>query len=301
MCDMHLTPVDCPNCGYKKYYTVLYPENFSPGDLNKNIFSARRMPDKIHYQLVQCNGCGLVRSTPTINITQLNNLYKKSRLTYDEEIGNLIVTYLHAMQPILQKLPHSAKILEIGCGNGFLVKELHDLGYINTYGIEPSWDAVNKAHQSVKRNLKHSILKRGMFPEETFDFIFFFQTLDHIPCPNGFLKECHRLLKKNGYILSFNHNIDSLASKLFGEHSPIIDIEHTFLYNPDTISLLFKKHGFKVEKVYSPLNYVSIRHIIRLSPIPKNIKNFILHKIATRLKINIKIKLGNLCLVGRKV
>lgn len=297
---MRFTPVRCPICGYKKSYTVIYPKKFTVADLNKYIFSARRMPDKIHYQLVQCKTCGLVRSTPTINIMYLYNLYKNSRLTYDDEIGNLVITYLNALKPILNKLPHSARILEIGCGNGFLVKAIHDLGYINTYGIDPSSDAIHKAHQSVKRNLRLSILKPGIFTKETFDFIFFFQTLDHVPSPTAFLKECYSLLKHNGYILSFNHNINSLVSKLFGENSPIIDIEHTFLYNPGTISLLFKKNGFNVDNVYSPLNYMSLRHIIRLSPIPNTMKKYILLHKSKILDIKINIKAGNLCLIGRK-
>jgi len=298
---MNFTHVDCPICGSKKNYTVLYPKNFSIGDLNKTIFSARRLPDKIHYQLVRCKSCGLVRSTPTINKMYVYNLYKQSRLTYDDEVENLVISYLHALKPILGTLSHSAKLLEIGCGNGFLVKAVYDLGYINTYGIEPSSDAISKAYPSVKRHLIHSILKPGIFKKETFDCIFFFQTLDHIPDPNGFLKECYRLLKHGGSIVSFNHNIDGFASKLFGENSPIVDIEHTFLYSPRTITLLFQKNGFLVDEVYSPHNYVSLSHIIWLSPIPKILKKYILQKKSYISDIKIHIRLGNLCLLGKKV
>jgi SAM-dependent methyltransferase len=298
---MNFTSVSCPICSTINNYTVIYPKNFTIADLNTDIFSARRIPDKIHYRIVKCNGCGLVRSTPTIETMYLYDLYKKSRLTYDQEIWNLIRTYLNALKPVLNTLPSSANILEIGCGNGFLVKALHDVGFINTYGIEPSTDAMNKAQTSIRRFLRHSILKAGIFKKKTFDFIFFFQTLDHIPRPNGFLKECNHLLKPRGYILSFNHNIDGFASTLLGERSPIVDIEHTFLYSPKTISLLFKKNGFKVNKVYSPLNFVSLRHIIWLSPIPKIIKNAILLHTSRVLNMNFNIKLGNLCLVGRKV
>jgi SAM-dependent methyltransferase len=297
---MNLTSVACPICGSQKNYTIIYRKNFSLRDLNTNIFSARRIPDKIHYQIVRCKTCGLVRSTPTIHTNSLYHLYKHSQFTYDAEVRNLIITYVNALKPILHTLQHSAKILEIGCGNGFLVKALHDLEYTNAYGIEPSSDAIDKAHPTIKKNLIHSILKPGIFGKETFDFIFFFQTLDHIPDPNGFLKECYRLLKVNGYILSFNHNIDSLASKLMGERSPIIDIEHTFLYSPRTISLLFKKNGYTADTVYSPLNYVSLRHIIWLFPIPNSVKRALLLNKSKILDINMYIKLGNVCLVGRK-
>ncbi len=297
---MKLTPVACPICGFYGGDTVLYKKNFSLRDLNTNIFSARRIPDKIHYQIVKCKTCGLVRSTPTVRQIFLYQLYKKSLFTYDEEVGNLTRTYIKALKPILQKLPRSAKLLEIGCGNGFLLKALHDLGYHNVYGIEPSQDAINKAHTSIKRTIKHGVLKPGIFREETFDCIFFFQTLDHIPLPNEFLKECYRLLKHNGNILSFNHNVDSVSSKLLKESSPIIDIEHTFLYSPKTISLLFKKNNFTVDTVYAPLNYVSLRHIIWLFPIPNTLKKSILLHTPNILNTSIPINLGNVCLTGRK-
>jgi len=298
---MKFINVICPICGSKKNYTVIYPKNFEINDFNKNIFSARRIPDKIHYQLVKCNICGLVRSTPTIDTVCLYDLYRKSKLTYNGEIENLISTYIHAVKPILNKLSHSARLLEIGCGSGFVVKAIHDLGYIKTYGIDPSSDAIHKAHTSIKRNLKQSILKPKLFDKETFDFIFFFQTLDHIPDPNAFLKECYRLLKHNGYILAFNHNIDSVSSKIFGEKSPIIDIEHTFLYSPETISLLFKKNGFKINTVYSPSNTVSLRHSVLLFPIPKYIKKFFLCNKSKILDISINMQLGNICFVGQKI
>lgn len=301
MHSIKFAPVACPICGNTKNYTVLYPKNFKLSDFNKNIFSARRMPDKIHYQLVSCNRCGLVRSTPTIASDNLYDLYKKSQFTYDDETENLTSTYLHAIQPILKKLPRSANILEIGCGNGFLLKAIHYFGFHNIYGIEPSSDAISKTHTSLKEKIKQSILKPGIFKKETFDFIFFFQTLDHIPDPNAFLRECYHLLKHTGSILAFNHNIDSLSSKILGEKSPIIDIEHTFLYGPKTISLLFKKSSFLVDTVFSPSNSVSLRHIIRLSPIPKRMKNFLLSNKSTVLDRIVTIQLGNLCLIGHKV
>jgi len=298
--NMKLTHVACPICGYTNNYTVLYPNNFSAGDITTSIFSARRMPDKIHYQIVTCKTCGLVRSTPTITAGSLYRLYKNSRFTYGDEVRNLIRTYVKALKPILQTLHYSAKILDIGCGNGFLITALHDLGYTNVYGIEPSSDAIDKAHHAIKKNLIHNTLKPGIFKEQSFDFIFFFQTLDHIPDPNGFLKECYHILKHQGYILSFNHNIDSLSSKLLGERSPIIDIEHTFLYSPKTITLLFRKAGFTVDSVYSPLNSVSVRHIIRLSPVPDTLKKSLLIHKPGILNITVNMRLGNICLVGRK-
>jgi len=297
---INLKYIKCPICESDNNYKILYKKNFKLSNLNTKIFSARRLPDKIHYQLVKCNQCGLVRSTPVVDIKYLSQLYKKSLLTYDDEINNLTTSYINSVKPILKKLAKNAKILEIGCGNGFVLKAIYDLGYRNVFGIEPSTDAISKSNSKIKKNIVTDILKPALFDKESFDFIFFFQTFDHIPEPNKFLKECNQLLKTNGHILAFNHNVDSFSSKLLGEKSPIIDIEHAFLYSPKTIKTIFKKNGFTINKVYSPKNTLSIKHLFWLLPIPKNIKQKIVKSNLNILDKKINIKLGNVCIEGQK-
>lgn len=296
-----LKKVNCVICGSVKNYQILYKKNFKLTDLNVDTFSARRLPDKVHYQMVKCNNCGLVRSTPIVDIKYLSNLYKKSLLTYNDEINNLITTYTNAVKPILNKLPKNARILEIGCGNGFVLKAISDLGYKNVYGVEPSVDAIKKADPKIRKNIVLNILKPGLFKNKSFDFVFFFQTLDHIPDPNKFLKVCFQMLKNNGYILSFNHNVDSVSAKLLGERSPIIDIEHTFLYSFKTMIKIFEKNKFVVNKIYSPNNVLSFRHLFWLFPIPKFIKKKIISSPIKLFDRTINVKLGNICLEGQKL
>lgn len=297
---MKFIKINCPICENNSNFKILYKKNFKITDLNTKIFSARRLPDKIHYQLVKCNKCGLVRSNPIVESKFLNKLYEKSLLTYDEEVKNLTLTYLNSIRSILNKISKDKKILEIGCGNGFILYSIYNLGYKNVFGIEPSIDAVNKSNPKIKKNIKIGILKPNLFPKNSFDFIFFFQTFDHIPKPNQFLKECYRLLKPNGYILSFNHNIDSISSKLLKEKSPIIDIEHTFLYNPKTMQRIFEKNNFIVNKIYSPYNILSLKHFVWLFPLPLTIKKWLINSNSDILFHKVKIKLGNLCLEAQK-
>ena len=125
-------------------------------------------------------------------------------------------------------------------------------------------------------------------------------TLDHISDPNTFIKNCYQLLDKGGYLVAFNHNIDSFSSKLLGEKSPIIDIEHTCLYSPQTITKLFIKHKFNVMNVYSPKNVISLRHLIWLAPFPNKIKEALIKINSNLLNHKISVKLGNLCIIVQK-
>ncbi len=290
----------CALCNSEINYRVIFESRFDEKDFNSDTFSARRLPDRLHFQIVKCKKDNLVRSNPILDPKTLANLYKQSQFKYDKEVPNLIKTYLKALDPILKNLPKNAKILEIGCGNGFLLKALKNLGFKNVFGLEPSRQAIIKAHQSIKQRIKIDILKQGLYKKGSFDLICFFQVLDHVANPNEFLKICFDLLIPSGYILSFNHNIDSFSAKLLKDKSPIIDIEHTYLYSPQTLKLLFEKNKFTPIKVYAPPNFVSIEHLVRLSPLPKPVKQTLL-SLSSILNMSLLLNLGNLCIIARKL
>jgi SAM-dependent methyltransferase len=297
---MKLNYIDCPICGSKDDYKVIIKENFKLKDININTFSARRLPDRLHFKIVKCNKCQLVRSNPVIDSDIITELYKNSILTYQDEITNLITTYYNYLKPVLGKMSFDDNILEIGCGNGFILNFLFELGYKNVFGIEPSNNAVKKANKNIVENIKVDIFKKNLFKKDYFKFIFSFQTFDHISDPNGFLEECYKILKKGGYMLSFNHDVNSFINRLLGVKSPIIDIEHTFLYSPSTIKKIFEKNKFVVIEIKSPTSIISLKHFFWLLPLPQNLKQKIINSKSLFLKKNIKLKLGNLCILAQK-
>jgi 2-polyprenyl-3-methyl-5-hydroxy-6-metoxy-1,4-benzoquinol methylase len=301
---MELIETKCPICDSIGNYTVIYKSNFSYSDLTSEVFSARRLPDAIHYQIVRCNNDNLVRSSPVYDTSIIENLYKTSKLNYTEQIENLIPSYLTVLDKVLCKFAKDAKILEVGCGNGFILKALSDRGYSNIYGIEPSSDAAAKADDNIRGKITVDFLKEGIYNNGYFNFIFFFQTLDHIYEPVQFLNSCYNLLMPGGFILALNHDVKSLSAMILGEKSPIIDIEHTHLYSKETIRKLFSKCGFRPIEIFSPKNIVSLEYLLWLMPLPKKLKLKLLDSKGKMfnllLKRKMKLKLGNLCIIGQK-
>ena len=287
----------------KDNFEVIYKENFDLKKIDERIFSARRLPDRMHYQIVKCKKCGLVYSNPILEYGKIEKLYKKSFTSYDTHLENLKETYGFYLRELNKYVGtiHELSLLEIGCGNGFFLEEALKQGYI-VYGIEPGKKSAQKAKPNIKKNIVVDIFRPGLFRKNFFDVVCCFQTFDHIPNPNEFLNECYKVLKKGGFILFFNHDASSFSAKILGEKSPIIDIEHTYLYDKKTMPRIFTKHKFKILEIKSAINIHSLSYWIHLFPLPNSIKlPLIKFLIFTKLG-NIKIKLnpGNMVLMAKK-
>lgn len=151
---------NCAICE-KNNYHVLYQANFNIKGLSEKTFSARRVPDKVHYRIVKCNICGLVYSNPILSYEQLERLYKKSTYTYGDFEADLSETYARYLKTFLQKNISESTFLEIGCGNGFFLKTAQKIGFKNTYGVEPGKETVRNTDRAIKNNIIVDIFRKG--------------------------------------------------------------------------------------------------------------------------------------------
>jgi hypothetical protein len=104
-------------------------------------------------------------------------------------------------------------------------------------------------------------------------------------------------------LLCFNHNVTSISARLLGERSPIVDIEHCYLYSLQTIKRLMEGHGFDVVDAGAATNTLSLRHFLHLLPAPASLKRGLLNAAdSTRIgRLPLRIPLGNLYAIGRRL
>jgi SAM-dependent methyltransferase len=300
---VELYPTRCAICGTLDAASELYPANFDFAAFNPEIFSARRLPDRIHYRIVRCDSCGLIRSDPVVGAETLAQLYAESAFTYDSEVENLKRTYGRYLREAGAQLEGPRRrLLEIGCGNGFFLEEALDQGFTEVRGVEPSEAAAAGASDRVRALIVRDMMRPGLFATGEFDVICIFQVFDHIPDPGRLLDECLNVLRPGGLIVSLNHNARSISARILGERSPIVDLEHTYLYSPDTMRRIVAAHGFDVVSVASVLNTYSLRYLMQLVPMPRGIKKRILASLGKTVlgDVTLSVPLGNLCLIGRK-
>jgi SAM-dependent methyltransferase len=295
-----LAPTACAICGTLGNADDLYPPTFDEGSFNDRNFSARRLPDRVHYRMVRCRKCGLIRSDPAADQGSLSELYGRSTFDYAAEVPNLRRTYGRYLAQA-KSYSSGKSLLEVGCGNGFMLEEALAQGYSEVRGVEPSRDAIVAAAPSVHDRIVRDIMRPGLFGAGEFDTACLFQVFDHLPEPGALLSEIRSVLSAGGVLLCFNHNVESASARILGERSPIFDIEHCYLYSPRTMGMLLEKHGFEVLESGAATNTLSLRHFLHLIPAPAPIKRA-LTRAAKRTRIDrvpLHLRLGNLYTIGR--
>ena len=280
----------------------LYPANFDVDALNAAVFSARRLPDGLHYRLVRCTGCGLVRSDPVAPADLLAHLYRESSFDYDDEVPYLRRTYGRYLAALDRFGARHGTLLEIGCGNGFFLDEALARGYADVRGVEPSAAAVRLAPARLRQRIVCDVMGGDLFAASSFDVACMFQVFDHVPDPKRLLTDLQQVLRPCGLVLCFNHNVEAISARLLGERSPMVDIEHTYLYSPATMRRLFEHAGFEVLHVGPARNDLSLAHLVRLLPLPRTFKRQALGALHGRAlgRLRLSLPVGNLYLVARK-
>ena len=220
----------CPICLTNDQDREVWPRNFDPKDLCAEVFSARRLPDRLHYRMVRCQRCGLLRSDPILPLADLARLYNASHFTYEEDTGFTRQTYATYFETALTRVRQRHRLLEIGCGNGFFLEEARGRGFVEVYGVEPSVDAVRHAPENLGARICVGAYERDTFPDNYFDVVCCFQVLDHAPDPAALVRAAFEDLKAGGVALFINHDSGAWSARLLGELSPIVDVEHTVLF-----------------------------------------------------------------------
>jgi SAM-dependent methyltransferase len=291
----------CPICESLGNAVPVYPSNVDETSFSTEIFSARRLPDRRHYQWVRCKKCTLLRSDPVLDV-DLEKLYVESTFDYSTEVDGLKKTYFNLVKKALAGKNFKKSIFEVGGGNGFFLEAAKDGGFANVAGVEPSTEAIAAARSDIKPHMIAKMMKADVLASNSFEVGTMFHTLDHLTDPVSTLNDCMNALQSGGVFIVAIHNERSWSARLMGERSPIIDVEHTHLYTRKSGEALFKKIGFIDVRSGAYNNHYSLAYILHLIPISRTFRKRVLESsVGTLLgKIKVVVPLGNMWVAGTK-
>jgi len=204
--------------------------------------------------VVRCSRCGLIYSE---NRTVPPDLYEEAYTqrgkiaTYEfdgERYKFRARRFWRALFERLAKYRKCGRLLDVGCGLGFLLDLARQLGW-EPYGLEVSAYASQYAREHFGLTVHHGALEDNTYPPESFDAVVCSHVLKHVPTPRNFLRRIHDILRPGGVLLLLVPTpFSSLSYKLFGRlHGPGPPV-HLFFFSAHTLSLLLHQQGFEVLK-----------------------------------------------------
>jgi ubiquinone/menaquinone biosynthesis C-methylase UbiE len=222
---------------------------------------------------MRCESCELVYLDPRPEIGEFETIYPANYHAFDFSEKDFGIVYkirarLEANRVLswCKGLPPDAKILDVGCGDGFhlnLLKRYGKNGW-RLEGIDVDGRAVEMAE---KTGLEvHRGTVEGLnLPKNSFDFAFMIQTIEHVAHPEEVLAAVYEILKPGARLVIVTDNTDSIDFRLFknsywgGYHFP----RHWNLFNRQSLRKLAEKCGFETADLttqVSPVNWVYSIH-----------------------------------------
>lgn len=139
------------------------------------------------------------------------------------------------------------KILDVGCGNGFLVREMAQYGFSHLVGVDPNLN-VSKHTSTIWPRLLRTEL--DSLDESGFDFIMFHHSFEHVANPRQQLIAAKKRLTSNGTVLIRTPIANSYAFRKYGKYWVQWDApRHYFVHTQMSIAALCADTGFTLKKV----------------------------------------------------
>lgn len=155
---------------------------------------------------------------------------------------------------LLRFLGQRGRFFEVGCGPGYFLAEMRDLGW-EVGGLEISTYAVREARERLGLDLANGPLLPGALPSGELDAVFLGDVLEHLPRPLEALREVHRSLRPGGVIVIAVPSTLNLLSgriglagyRILGRSRTVrIPPYHLFEYTPRTLRQVLERAGFQM-------------------------------------------------------
>lgn len=140
------------------------------------------------------------------------------------------------------------KILDIGCGRGWMLSLLRDKKW-DVYGTELSQGSSSFAKTELGVNVLTKKVEDCNFETSFFDVITLWHVLEHLPDPVSSLKEVNRVMKVGGVLYVEVPDFGGIQSRFFGNKWFHVDApRHLFHFNKESLKAYLEKTGFDITR-----------------------------------------------------
>jgi SAM-dependent methyltransferase len=292
----------CPVCSSKDQSKVYAEESYNPDALDGYAFASRKIPENMHYRLIECPSCDTLYANPLPSLKHLAQSYHEAAFDSSEEAHYAARTYARHLPAIMENIPDAQGAVDIGTGDGAFLEELLEKGFTQVAGVEPSKAPIQASLPRIKPLIKKCLFNARSFKKNSVSLITCFQTFEHLYDPLKTCRESFEILKRGGAFYIVCHNRRSLSCLLLEMKSPIFDIEHLQLFSPQSAKAMLAKAGFTKITIKPLFNVYPLHYWLKLLPIPRGFKIGLI-QFLKKIKLGyipVMLPAGNLAVIGYK-
>lgn len=228
------------------------------------------------FAALRCSDCNVVYLEQRPAPEELRVVYPDAYHAFEFEEENFGLAYrvrrrleTRRLRDWTRGLPPGARILDVGCGDGFHLELLRDLGGEGwrLEGVDVDGRAVAAARRR-GLDVHQGALEDVDVEAASYDLILLIATIEHVYDPSDVLRRVRRLLVPGGRVGIVTDNTETPAFRWFangywgGYHFP----RHFQLFDRRSLNRLAESAGLaldRVQTVTSPVNWTySIRNVL---------------------------------------
>lgn len=246
MMDAFFTDNSCPVCN-DAARTKVVDFSYSTNLVLKKMGVSKPYPS---VRIWQCQKCSHHYASPVISpeklseyYSQLNSIfYSRAEQRTDDPLEREHQITFEQVSSYMQP----GRVLEIGCGQGFLLRRFADNGW-EAHGVEPSRIASEFARDTLGLPVKSEFLTTEHYDRHSFDLIMLFDVVEHLTSMDGMMDLIKHYLKPNGMLVFGTGNINSINAKLNGKTWAYFGAwEHVSFFSPLSVEFLLDNHDFQL-------------------------------------------------------
>jgi 2-polyprenyl-3-methyl-5-hydroxy-6-metoxy-1,4-benzoquinol methylase len=261
----YLELINCPLCN-SNIFSIKKKSQYSNVKNVEELFSIYKSSgDELMLdQLVSCSTCSFEYLNPRIKSEIILKSYAENQdIDHISQDKLRYKTFANSMKKILAKVnmrnTENIKFLDIGSASGIFLKVIKDMGF-NEIGFEPSNWMVNFGKKNYNVNIKQGLIQN--VESNKYDFISFWDVLEHVTDLQGTLEKVDELTKKDSYLIINVPDIDSYAKKIMKFNWPFYLNVHLYYFRKKTLEKAMNKYNFKLVYNFSHWQYLELEYIL---------------------------------------
>ena len=206
------------------------------------------------FTVLRCERCGFGRTHPDVPESEIGRWYPpayygEANVRFNPVMEALVRVFRRRRADVIARLTTPGKVLDVGCGRGFMLQTLRGLGYA-VQGTELSAHAAKHASGVLGIDVHTGDFASAPYALGSFRAVIFWHSLEHFRDPLGAVARAAALLEPGGLLVIAVPNSDSLQARLFGGEWFHLDVpRHYVHFGTRSLRLALEAGGFRIHTV----------------------------------------------------